>query len=466
MKANRPPVVAVLGHVDHGKTTLLDAIRKTNIAAREVGGITQKIGAYQIEVLGDAGSRKITFIDTPGHEAFLAMRSRGVAAADIAILVIAANEGIKPQTKESIKHIKEAKLPVIVALTKSDLPDIKEAKLKQELAREEILVEELGGDVPAVLVSAKTNKGIKELLETILLVWDMQEHKDKIELQAIVIEAKLDPKKGILVTLVIKSGELKVADEVFAGSKIAKIRAIINFQGKNINLAQAGDAVEVLGWTDIPSLGDIVGKEKQEIKDKEETNIQTAGSAALSIILKADNMGAVEAILLQLPQEVRIVSASTGIISEGDITRAKAHSAIVIAFNVKVGTDTAKFAQDEGVLIKQYSLIYELLDEIKEAASGLLEIKAETILGKAQILASFPFEKTKVLGIRVTEGRVALGDKIRLMRKDETIGESTIRSIRKGKESINVADSGSECGVILGPALDFEVGDMLLSYHL
>lgn len=472
MKLNRPPVVAVLGHVDHGKTTLLDSIRKTNEAGSEPGGITQKIGAYQIEINFEGENRKITFIDTPGHEAFLAMRSRGVSAADIAILVIAANENVKPQTKESIKHIKESKIPFIVALTKSDLPSIQPTKIKQELAKEEVLVEELGGKIPCILVSAKTGKGVKELLDMILLVWDMQEKKEEPEFRAVVIESKLSPRKGILATLVIKSGELGVKDEVFFGTigLVSKIRAIISPQGKQVNTAQAGDAVEVLGFAELPKLGEVITRQKPVREDKTvplEKALKTEHpKQALSIILKADTLGSIEAILASLSREVLVVSANSGLVGEGDITNARAHGAIIIAYNVRVGADIFKFAKNEKVIIKQYNLIYELLDQIRETAQGLLEIETETILGKANVLASFPFEKTKVLGLRVFEGRVALGDKIRLIREEQEIGESTIRSMRRGKENLNVAEKGTECGVVISPMLDFEVGDMLLSYHV
>lgn len=462
-----PPVVAVLGHVDHGKTTLLDTIRKTNVAAREVGNITQSIGAYQIEVLFEGKTRKISFIDTPGHEAFLEMRSRGAKVADLAILVVAANEGVKPQTVESIKHIKNSKIPFIVALTKSDLPDINELKVKQQLVKVGVSLEGFGGNVPVIIVSAKMNQGIKELLEMILLVWDMQERKlVSGQLQAVVIESKLDQKKGALATVVIKSGQLKVGDEVFIGQSPAKIRAIFNDHHQSLELATPGDAVEVLGFSSIPQPGEVVVKEKKQvIAEQDSTSKPKEG--ALLIILKTDNLGSLEAIMGLLPEDILVLSKGSGEVTESDILLAKAQNAIIIAFNVKVRGEVLKLAKLEQVIVRQYRLIYELVSEVEEAVEGLKIGKVDQIiLGRAAVLASFPYNKVKVLGVRVNEGRMALGDRVKLVRDKQEIGIGTIKSIRKQKENIKVVQKGEECGIILQPMLDFEVGDMLLSYRI
>lgn len=472
MKQEKPPVVAVLGHVDHGKTTLLDSIRKTDIAAREVGQITQGIGASTVPVSLGREIRKITFIDTPGHEAFIAMRSRGTSAADIAVLAVAINEGVKPQTKEAISLIKESKIPFIVALTKSDLPDKNPSRVKQELASSGISLEGMGGEVPVVEVSAKTGIGVKELLELILLVWDMQEKKEKkkedSEFMAVVIESRLDSRKGPLVTVVIKSGELKVREEVFIGDEKSKIRAIFDIQKRQVLLAKNGEAVEVLGFSSLPHPGEIVFKERKvegkplgedQEKPKEE------GEPSLSLVLKADSLGSLEAILNLLPKEVLVIAKGSGEVTEGDVILAKANKAIIVGFNTRVSHSVVKLADIEHVLIKKYNLIYELLTELKDVVEGIKtgERKIETQLGRAQILTSFPYDKKKVLGVKIVEGRVALGDKIRLMRGEEDKGQAKILSMRRQKEDIKRADQGTECGLILEPSLDFEVGDMLLS---
>lgn len=462
-----PPVVTVLGHVDHGKTTLLDTIRKTNVAQREVGGITQRIGAYQIEASHDGGKRPITFIDTPGHEAFLNMRKYGVTAADIAILVVAANEGVKPQTKESIRHIKESDIPYIVALTKSDLPDINIEKIKQELTQAGVLLEGLGGNTPYISVSAKKGTGIKELLDLILLIWDMEDKKEKDgPTQAVVIESRLDAGRGPTATVVVKSGKLATQEELFVGGRPFKIRAIFNSQGVGIKQAPAGWAVEILGFTEVPAPGEIVQITSEEAKEEQPKQLAT-DITTLSVILKADTQGTLEAIVGLLPKEILIIEKGSGEVTEGDILLAKAHKSIVIALNAKAKPDVIKLAQIEKVIVKEYKIIYEMVEEIKEVVRELKNgVAQESILGKGKILAEFPYDKTKVLGIKVIEGRIAVGDRIKLVRADIEIGKSTIKSMRKVKEEIKVAQRGTECGMVIDPVLDFELGDMVLSYRI
>ncbi len=479
-----PPVVTVLGHVDHGKTTLLDVVRKTNIAQREHGGITQKIGASEIEIMHEGKQRSITFIDTPGHEAFSLMRGRGVRAADIGILVISAVDGVMPQTKESIALLKESKIPFIVALTKSDLVEKQIEKIKKQLEKEEVLIEEYGGEIPLIEVSAKTNTNIKELLDLILLVYDLKiqanfySYSKTNPLEAVVIESKLDPKAGPKATVVIKNGEINLKDELSCGDVIARVRSILSSSGKQLKQATVGNAVEILGFEKAPKVGEVVRpkgskvlKEKEEIKQitssfsKEDFLNMSKDEKILSIILCADTLGSLEAISNTLPKDkIRIILQKTGHIESSDILMAKSASAFVLGFNIKVKPDVIKLAEVEKVLFKNYTIIYEMIDEINDLLEGKALAMQEKIFGKAKILARFPFEKTEVLGIGVLEGRIAKGDKIRLLRDDNILGESTITSVRKGKEQTSKVEKGEEGGIILSPFLDFTIGDMLISH--
>lgn len=484
-----PPVVAVLGHVDHGKTTLLDSIRKTDIAKKEHGGITQAIGASSVEIVTEGKKRKITFVDTPGHEAFILMRGRGLGASDIGLLVVSLVDGVMPQTKESIKLLKDSKIPFIVVLTKSDDPQKNEEKVKQQLLKEEVLLEGYGGDVPYISVSARTNTNIKELLELILLVFEIKRNKEIVKtskFQAVVIESYLDQKSGPKATIVIKSGILSIKDEIFCEGVVARVRTIIDDKGEHLKSATVGEAVEILGFEKVPEVGGIVFKKGEmtgKIESADEPVIKPSFSPkaneqtfmpldfldkkeepVLSIILCADNLGSLEAIVNSLPKEVSIAIQKTGDISPADILHAKSINAIVIGFNVKIKPDILKFATQEKVLVKNYKIIYELLSEIKDVLEGKQLSLQEEIYGKAKVQASFPFEKTKVLGIKVLEGRVARGDKIRLIRKDEIIGESTITSVRIGKEPTSKVEEGQEAGILILPFVDFTIGDMVICY--
>ena len=488
-----PPVVTVLGHVDHGKTTLLDAIRKTNIAERESGGITQKIGASKIEFINDGQKRQITFIDTPGHEAFSQMRGRGAQAADIGLLVVASTEGIKPQTKESISVLKEAKIPFIVVLTKSDLPEKNPEKVKQQLLKENVKIEGYGGDIPVIEVSAKTSTNIKELLGLILLVFEMKEKdqvSEKDQFKAVVIESKQDPRSGPLATIVIKNGLLSVRDEIVCEDISGRVRTIIDDKGERLNSATIGDAVEVLGFDKAPNVGGIVvikggpvssfppASAPSSLSSSNEVRAVGSPSTAatpplfnekeepiLSIVICADTLGSLEAIINALPAEINVAKQKTGDITPADVIFAKSVKGIVLGFNIKIKPDIMKLARTEKILVKNYSLIYELIDEIKDVLEGKQISAQEEIYGTAKILASFPFEKTTVLGIKVMDGRIAKGDKTRLVRGDEIIGESTITSLRQDKTQISKSEKGSEAGVILSPFLDFTIGDMLISHE-
>ncbi len=466
-----PPVIAVLGHVDHGKTSLLDAIRKTNIASREHGGITQKIGASSVEIMHEGNKRKLTFIDTPGHEAFSKMRSRGAQVADIALLIISAVDGIKPQTQESIKIIKEANIPYIVVLTKSDLPDKNTEKVKQQLLREQIMVEGYGGDIPVIEVSAKTNSNIKELLDLILLSFDLHHELTasvSAPLKAVVIESKRDAKTGPKATIVIKNGSVKIKDTLLADKAEARVKALITDEGKTVQSATIGEAVEVLGFEEAPAVGSIVKHTQEKEPIPVEGNVKpeerTTDENALSLILGADTLGSLEAIVASLPVNIRLLTQKTGEISEADVVFAKATKAIILTFNVKIKPDLARFALNEKVLLKNYTIIYELLDELKEVMEGKRLALLEQVYGVAQIQASFPFDKSIVLGIRIIDGRIARGDKIRIMREEEVIGESSIVSLRQGKETISKVEKGQEAGILISPFPDFKVGDLIIAH--
>ena len=496
-----PPVVAVLGHVDHGKTSLLDAIRKTSVASREHGGITQGIGASSVEITVEGVKKRITFIDTPGHEAFTHMRGRGTQAADIGLLVVSSVDGVMPQTKESIEILKKAQIPFIVVLTKSDVADKNEEKVKGQLVKEEVLLEGYGGDVPYISVSAKTNTNIKELLELISLVFDMKQ-KPVLgqELKGIVIESQLDQKSGPRATVVIKSGILSVRQEIECDGIKARVRTIINDKGVHLDKAGVGEAVEVLGFEKVPPVGGLVvslkfkvQSSKSEVAPATRSEVKVTPSPVpplaplpfrsgqeaipmpegflnekevptLSIVLCADNQGSLEAIVRSLPPEINIALQKTGDITTTDILLAKSINAIVLGFNTRTRPEIIKFALQEKVLAKNYKIIYELIAEIKDVLEGKQLALVEEIYGRAKILASFPYEATKVLGIKVLEGRVARGDKVRLIRKEEIIGESVINSVRSGKNAVSKIEQNQEGGVILSPFLDFTIGNMLICH--
>lgn len=470
-----PPVVAVLGHVDHGKTTLLDKIRKTSIAAREHGGITQKIGASSVEIDHEGAKRRITFIDTPGHEAFAKMRGRGAQAADIGLLIVSSVDGIMPQTKESITLLKASGVPYIVVLTKSDSEQKNPEKAKQQLVKEEVLLEGYGGDVPVIEVSAKTGSNIKELLDLILLVNDLHPKSSEISstspLSAIVIESKQDPKAGAKATVVIKNGKISVRDDVTTGEFSGRVRSLITDTGEQIQTATIGETVEVLGFEKAPSVGNVVYKESeksssaQASKDKQEESKEVLnGEELVSIILVADTLGSLEAIIASLPPKINLISKKTGDITTADVLLAKSIGALVLGFNIKIKPEVAKLAITEKVLVKNYTIIYEMLDEIKDVVEGKELSLMEQVYGTAKILASFPFDKQKVMGIKVLEGRVAKGDKIRIERGDQVIGEGHVNSVRQAKESTSKAEAPQEAGIIVGPAIDFAVGDMLICH--
>lgn len=477
----RPPIVTILGHVDHGKTTLLDFIRKSSVAAKEHGGITQSIGAYQITHEG----KLITFIDTPGHAAFEKMRSRGAKVADIAVLVVAIDDGIMPQTIEAIKHILEAKVPMIVAVNKIDLPGIdKEVqlqKIKKQLSDNKVLVEEYGGDVPMVEVSAKSGIGVDKLLEIIQLVAEIHELKGdpNLSAQGVVIEAKLDKFKGPIATVIVRNGTLNKGDQILVGGVKGKIRGLMDFNGQQLNQAGPSTPTEVLGLESVPEVGAVLGEEGQvkakpsEIQSLIEKLRQPDQSAILKVVIKADNQGSLEAIedaLLKLNEDgehLKIVSSGTGDISEGDIKLAASISAIVIGFNVKVVPAASKLAETEQVLVRNYNIIYELIDEIADVVEGMLKVGAlEEIYGTAQIIAEFPYGKNeRIAGCRVLDGTITKGPKIKVLRGEEVIGEGKIKSLKKVREEVTRVEKSDECGIMFDSAIDFAIGDLIQSFR-
>ncbi len=466
---NFPPVVAVLGHVDHGKTTLLDVIRKTSIAKREHGGITQKIGASSVEIDHEGSKRRITFIDTPGHEAFVKMRGRGAQAANIGLLIVSCVDGVMPQTKESINLLKSSKIPYIAVLTKSDSEQKNPEKVKQALIKEEVMLEGYGGDIPVIEVSAKTGLNIKELLDLVLLVSDLHPRGEDINpaspLKAIVIESKQDPKSGAKATIVIKNGKIALRDEITTGDVAGKVRSLISDSGKQVQEASVGDAVEILGFDRVPEVGSVVykGSEKQEEEKTEKRPVKNE-EGIISIILVADTLGSLEAIYSSLPSKINVILKKTGDVTTADVLLAKSTGALVLGFNIKIKPDVAKLASTEKVLVKNYTIIYEMLDEIKDVVEGKELSLMEQVYGVAQILASFPYEKTKVMGIKVLEGRVAKGDRVRIERGDQVIGEGHINSVRQAKVSTSRVETGSEAGIVVSPAIDFMIGDMVICH--
>lgn len=476
--APRPPVVAVLGHVDHGKTTLLDTIRKSHVADREHGGITQSIGAYQIE------DPVITFIDTPGHEAFSKMRSRGATIADIAILVVAADDGVMPQTKESIEQIKAAGIPLIVAMNKMDLPGANPDKVKQDLARHGVQVEGFGGDIPFVPVSAKQGTGIKELLEMISLVAQMKELSGDptAPLMAMVVETRVDKGKGMVASVIVKQGTLRVGDGLYEGAKlVAKIRAMGDGVGQ-VKVAGPSNPVEVLGFTQLPQVGaqltaQPTAEVAQSLEVSKPRSLETTlelpdwlkpkseqEERKLNIFLKADTAGSLEAVIASLHPRIHIVQSGVGDITEADIQQAKSSKAFVVGFNVKAGAQVAKLAQQEKVIFRTYAIIYELLDELAEVVEGMKEVlSGERELGIGTIIAEFPFEKQRVAGTKIVEGRLARGDQVKIMRGEEEIGRAKIKSLRTAKEDVTKVEVGQECGVLFDRTVAFLPQDAIIA---
>jgi translation initiation factor IF-2 len=492
----RPPVVTIMGHVDHGKTSLLDAIRETNVVAGEAGGITQHIGAYQVEING----QKITFLDTPGHEAFTAMRARGAQATDIAILVVAADDGVMPQTIESIRHAKAAGVPIIVAINKMDKPDANPTRVRTELLQHEVFVESMGGETLDVEVSATKKTNLDKLLETILLQAEVLDLKANPEGRAegLVIEAKLDRGRGAVATVLVQRGTLNVGDIVVAGSEFARVRALLNDKGEQVKSAGPSLPVEVLGFTGVPSAGDRFSVVESEARAREVTTyrqrlvrektagggatsleqmmnqLKTAGVAKFPLIIKGDVQGSVEAINASLnklsTEEVsaQILMSGVGAISESDVTLATASGAIIIGFNVRANKQASELATREGIEIRYYNIIYDLVDDVKAAMSGLLKPeRRETFIGYAEILEVFNISKVgKVAGCRVTEGIVERGAGVRLLRDNVVIHEGKLKTLKRFKDEVKEVPVGQECGMAFENYEDIRQGDVIECFRV
>ncbi len=459
MKEKRPPIVVVLGHVDHGKTTLLDAIRTSHVASGEAGGITQSIGAGKI--LTKEGT--FTFIDTPGHAAFKSMRALGAKVADIVLLIVAADDGAKPQTIEAINYIKEVGVPFIVVLTKTDLPSADTQKALSSLEEQQILFEGRGGNTPYIEVSAKNAKGINELLELIALLADVNEvlSDNSLPFSASVIETNKD-NRGPVVSAVIKNGSIAVGDTIYAGNLICRVRGLFNDHGLSVKSLGPSDPALILGFSDLPLVGSEISAsplpagEPQSIQKEQ---LKTVKKGELAVYLKASTTGSLEALKDILPPKAILIGSGVGNITETDVFMAKAAGAVILAFEVKAGSSVKRLAETESVKIYTFDIIYELSQKAEE----LIAKGQEHFKGKAEILAIFPFNNKRIAGCRLTEGEMNIADKVRILRGERVLGESKIISLKRGKEEIKKALPGEECGILIAPQLDFEVGDMILS---
>ena len=491
----RPPVVTVMGHVDHGKTSLLDCIRNTHVQTHEAGGITQHIGAYQVNCKG----KKIVFLDTPGHEAFTAMRARGAQITDIAILVVAADDGVMPQTIEAIHHAKSAGVPIIVAINKIDKPGANPDRVKQELMEQGLVPEEYGGDTIMVPVSAKKQIGIDDLLEMVLLVAEVKELKanPNRDARGVIVEAKLDKGRGPAATVLVQNGTLRIGDSVVCGTTYGKVRAMVNDRGENVKKAGPSVPVEILGLNDVPEAGDILAvlEEKQArsiaearierqrnnlIKSKKVSlddlfhQIQEGDIKDLNIVIKADVQGSVEALsssLLKLNKndEVRvsIVHSGVGAVNESDVMLASASNALIIAFNVRPDANARKLADTENIDIRTYRVIYDAINDVKDAMSGMLKPKyKEVIQGRVEIRQVMKFSKALVAGSYVLEGKICNNSKIRIIRDNIEIFDGEIDSLRRFKDEVKEVNAGYECGISIVDFRDFKEGDIIEAYTM
>lgn len=472
-----PPVVSVLGHVDHGKTTLLDSIRKTNKVEKEAGGITQSIGASSITISHEGKDRQITFIDTPGHEAFSNMRSHGANASDIVLLVIASDDGIKPQTKESIDLILKSGLDYIVVFTKSDAPGANVEKVKQEVLKAGILLEGLGGNVPYISVSAKTNSNIKELLDLILIVYDIKEtiKDEKQSFQGVVIESQIDKRRGPVSSLIVKSGTLSRGKKLYLeNNEVGSVRALFDTDLKQTDNALPGDAVEILGITKVLPAGSILyDAVRQEVNKEQDQKalsnvdhndllkrIQMQDKDKLPLILKTRTSGEYEAISASLPDDVELIFEGRGDINASDVMMAKDFNAIVVGFNVNIEKQAESIATSQGIFYRTYTIIYKMLEEIEAAVEMILEQGMRKVAGKGKILAKFEGSSGTIIGIKVEEGRVQVGDFVQREESEANIGK--VVSIKQNKEDVKQIGKDKECGIMVNPEIDFTIGDMLI----
>jgi translation initiation factor IF-2 len=496
----RPPVVTVMGHVDHGKTSLLDALRHANVVSGEAGGITQHIGAYQVT---SPQGGKITFIDTPGHAAFTAMRARGAKVTDIVVLVVAADDGVMPQTIEAINHAKAAGVPMIIAINKIDKPDAKPERVRTELLQYEVQVESMGGEVVDVEVSAKNKTNLDKLLEMISLqaeLLDLKTNPDR-PAEGTVIEAKLDRGRGPVATVLVQRGTLRIGDIIVAGAEMGRVRALINDQGEPVQEAGPSVPVEVLGFNGPPEAGDRLAVVENEARARQVTDyrahqkreksaastagmrgsleqmmsqLKTSGRKDFPLVIKADVQGSLEAILGSLEKlgtdevAARILHAGVGGISESDVTLAEGFNAAIIGFSVRANKEAAALAKRNGIEIRYYNIIYDLVDDVKKAMSGLLTPeRRETMLGNAQILEVFNISKVgKVAGCRVTDGTVERGANVRLIRDNVVVHEGKLSTLKRFKDEVKEVLSGQECGMAFESYQDMRPGDVIECYRV
>ncbi len=493
----RSPVVTVLGHVDHGKTTLLDTIRKTKVVEGEAGGITQHIGAYQVAI----GDRTITFLDTPGHAAFTAMRARGAQATDLVVLVVAADDGVMPQTREAIDHARAAQVPIVVALNKIDKANANPEKVKQELANVDLVVEDWGGNIICVLISAKENRGIDDLLENILLVTDVADLKANPNrlAQGTVIEGEVDKRRGVSATLLVQNGTLKVGDIIVIGKQYGRIRAMFNHLGKGIKTAGPSVPVSVLGLSEVPEAGEffetvqnekiartmVAERQEKEARGAQATGerrlvsledffnqMQESGDQTLKLILKADVQGSLEPVLNSLKElggdklKVKVLLQGTGNISESDVNLAVASGAIVIGFNVEIDQAARRVVEAEGVDVRQYNVIYKLIDDVDKALKGLLEPEyAEKVIGRAEVRAVFRIARRgQVAGCYVQEGHITRNALARVLYNNEVLHESQIASLRRFTEDVREVATGYECGIDVEGFNKFKEGQIIEAF--
>ncbi len=495
----RPPVITIMGHVDHGKTQLLDTIRSANVVAGEAGGITQHIGAYQVE-LPDGG--KLTFVDTPGHEAFTSLRARGANVTDIVVLVVAANDGVMPQTVEAISHAKAAKVPIIVAVNKMDLPEADPYAARAQLTEHDLVTEDLGGEVLSAEVSALTGDGIDDLLELIALTAELEDLKanPKPAASGVVIEANLDPQRGPLGSVIVQRGTLKVGDSLVSGPVYGRVRALIDDKGNQIKVAPPSTPVQVMGWGGVPDAGerfevvenDKVARRRAEAREAELRSenlvvptsaermanlleeLRTAGDAELRLIIKADVHGSLEAIRDKVNQiereggKIVLVHSLVGGISERDVVLAEASEAIIMGFNVRPDSKARKAAEQRGVEIRTYNIIYELLDEIEQLLVGkLAPEEIEDLLGVAEVRDTFRAPRLgTVAGCYITEGEVSRNDRVRLVRDGVVVYTGQVASLRRFKDDVQSVSSGFECGIGLTNFRDIKVGDIIEAYRV
>jgi len=500
---NKSPVITIIGHVDHGKTTLLDAIRKSDVTKNEAGGITQKIGAYQVEIKG----KKIVFLDTPGHEAFTTMRARGVQATDIAVLVVAADDGVMPQTVEAINHSKAANVPVIVAINKIDKPNANIEKVKKELSNYELVSEEWGGDTLMVEVSAIQKKGIKELLESIILQAEIMELKanPNIPAKGIIIETNLDKQRGIMGSVLIQEGKLKIGNHFISGLSQGKVRCLIDDKGKNIKEAGPATPVEITGFSKMPNAGDIFQVVPDEkfakliISEREDENRLKSDQAQskvsfdnlfmemkqgkldqLKIILKTDSQGSLDALKETIKKlanenekinevvEIEIIHSGVGNVTETDVMLASASNAIIIGFNIRPDASTQRFAKDEKVEIRLYRIIYDMIDELEASLTGFLKPKIEEVVtGQAEVRELFRIPKIGVIaGSYVLNGKISKNDEVRVIRDGKIIYEGNVASLKRFKEDAKEVNTGFECGIGVEKFNDIKIKDILEFYAL